>query len=158
MVTGCRNVTLHIGPSSGDARWVSRGKVASLAVNVICRPGSGGRCCRICRTTFHPRRASSPLIGWPEGLPCLWLVDQCCGVMLSCSTAAVGSVIHMPTIQGHHYHQTPDNYKHSGEEVERILNQDVFSKHQLIPAPNTFQMRLTLDWSMCVYCEYILNS
>lgn len=67
-------------------------------------------------------------------------------MMLSRSTAAVGSVIHMSTIQGHHYqhyHQTPpDNYKHLGDrwivvrgnEVERILNQDVFSKHKLIPA------------------------
>ena len=101
------------------------------------------QCCRLCRTTFHPRRASSPLIGWPGGLPRLWLVDQSCDVMLSRSTAALGSVIHMPTIQGHHYqhyHQTPDNYKHLGDwwsdvlsnQVERILNQDVFSK-QLIP-------------------------
>ena len=82
------------------------------------------QCCRLCRTTFHPRRASSPLIGWPGGLPRLWLVDQSCDVMLSRSTAAFGSVIHMPTIQGHHYqhyHQTPDNYKHLGDWWSDVL-------------------------------------
>ena len=97
---GVWNVTMHDGHL--------RGKVASLAVNVICRAGSGAWCSALQAPSHIPSKEGFLASNWPE----LQMLASDWGIVLKHSTAAVDSVIHMPTIQGHHYqyyHQTPDN-------------------------------------------------
>ena len=169
---GVWNVTMHDGHL--------RGKVASLAVNVICRAGSGAWCSALQAPSHIPSKVGFLVSNWPE----LQMLASDWMIVLKHSTAAVDSVIHMPTIQGHHYqhyHQTPDNYKHPADgwdyvqcsSRERILNQDVFiaSVHPTGPQTKPWTPNETcLDcWSMsvlwihtltphCVFCVKIART